>query len=296
MARLVIVTHQFDVFAYRTATDTKVRSPYLLFDVLRHLEELGHTWVVSRGPRPPSGDVALLHVDATIVAEEYLALASRYAGTINFGSRDISKRTVSRSLLAMGDDWEGKVIVKGNLNAGGFMEVNHNEIALRFGFPPPHPGVTKCPPYRVYERLDDVPDQAWNDPRLVVEKFTPDPDVGGGYALHTWVFMGSSERCTRMVTSDHISKAGDVLRYAPVEVPSQLRAQRERLGFDFGKFDFVMHDGQPMLLDANRTPGTATAIRPLVKAGAPKLATGLDELIRITLSLPTPQPQAAPVL
>ena len=296
MARLVIVTHQFDVFAYRTTTNTRVRSPYLLFDVLHHLEELGHTWVVSRGPRPPSGDVALLHVDATIVAEEYLAVASRYAGTINFGCRDISKRTVSRSLLAKGDDWEGKVIVKGNLNAGGFMEVNHNEIAVRFGFPPPHPEATRSPPYQVHERLNDVPDEVWSDATLVVEKFIPEPDADGGYALHTWVFMGSSERCTRLITSDHISKAGDVLRYEPVEVPAQLRAERERLGFDFGKFDFVMHDGQPMLLDANRTPGTATAIQALMKAGAPKLATGLDGLIRTVLNLPTRQPQAAPML
>lgn len=281
MAKLVVITHQFDFFAYRIGgPPAPVTSPYLLFDVLKHLQALGHTFEVTRGPSPRPGDVALLHVDSTIVDEQYLALASSYAGTINFGTRDISKRRVSRCLLAQGDAWDGKVIVKGNLNAGGYMEANHNEIALKFGFPQPHPGITKSPPYQVHDRLEDVPAEVWNDETRVVEKFIPEPDADGGFALHTWVFIGSSERCTRMVTSSEISKAGDVLRYTSAEIPQQLRAERERLGFDFGKFDFVMHDGEPVLLDANRTPGVAAAIRPLMKAGAPNLAEGLDELIR----------------
>jgi hypothetical protein len=44
-----------------------------------------------------------------------------------------------------------------------------------------------------------------------------------------------------------------------------------------------MHDGEPVLLDANRTPGVAAAIRPLMEAGAPKLAEGLGELIEARL-------------
>jgi hypothetical protein len=27
------------------------------------------------------------------------------------------------------------------------------------------------------------------------------------------------------------------------------------MGFDYGKFDYVMQEGQPVLLDANKTPG-----------------------------------------
>jgi hypothetical protein len=30
--------------------------------------------------------------------------------------------------------------------------------------------------------------------------------------------------------------------------------RREALGFDYGKFDYVEHDGEPILLDANKTP------------------------------------------
>jgi len=30
---------------------------------------------------------------------------------------------------------------------------------------------------------------------------------------------------------------------------------RRKLGFDYGKFDYVVHEGRAHLLDANRTPG-----------------------------------------
>lgn len=288
MARLVVITHEFDAFAFRRLDepDGPVRSPYLLFNVLRHLQQLGHDWRVAAGTEPRSGDVALLHVDSTIVGEDYLSLASHYAGTINFGTFDISKRKVSRLLLSRGDDWNGEVIVKTNLNSGANMEDNHNQFAIKHGRPLPHPGIAKAPPYAVLGGLDEVAGDVWDDPGLVVEKFIPEPDPDGGFALRTWVFMGPHERCTRMVTSDRISKAGNVVRYEPIKVPAELRRERERLGFDFGKFDFVMHEGQPVLLDANRTPGIAMALRDLMISGAPKLAAGLDALIRERMGSP----------
>ena len=279
MAKLVIVTHEYDVFAYRRRPGGPIHSPYLLFDLLPHLESLGHSGQETQGPIPVAGDVALLHVDATIVEKDYLALASNYGRAINFGTGDISKRAISSLRLSPGDSWDGRVIVKANLNAGGNMEEKHNNIARRKGRPEPHPGVTKVERYEVLERLDEIAEQVWSDPALVVERFLPEPDPDG-FALRTWVFMGRRERCTRTVAPTWIVKAGDAIRYEPVEVPDQLRAERERLNFDFGKFDFVMHEGAPVLLDTNRTPGTARAIEPLMKGGARNLAEGLDELMR----------------
>ena len=282
MASLVIVTHEFDAFAYRLPqAPEKVVSPYLLFDVLRHLETMGHSWRVATGASPLPGDAALLHVDSTIVHEEYLALRSRYACTINFGTADISKRKVSRSLLNEDDSWDGPVIIKANLNNSAIMEDIHNRKALRLGRSVPHPGVSRCAEYRVVSSLRNVPEGVWEDPALVVERFVPEPaDEGDGFVLRTWVFMGPRERCTRMVTPTSLSKAGDVIRYEAIQVPPELRAERERLKFDFGKFDFVMHDGAPILLDANRTPGVAAAIRPMMKAGARNLAEGLNALLK----------------
>jgi hypothetical protein len=279
LARLVVVTHELDRFAWRDA-DGVAGSPYLLFGVLRRLERLGHSWVVARGPKPVAGDIALLHVDSTVVEDEYLALQPHYAGTINFGVIDISKRKISRQLLAPGDDWAGPVIVKANLNCGGQMEQLHNRRARRRGVPEPHPGTQECSDYRVLDRLDAIEDEVWSDPTLVVERFLPERDAEDRFGYRTWVFMGPRERCTRFVTGSPISKGAGVLDYAPVEVPDRLREERQRLGFDFGGFDFVVHDGEPALLDANRTPGLAAALDQMIRAGHQNLAEGLDALIR----------------
>jgi hypothetical protein len=52
-----------------------------------------------------------------------------------------------------------------------------------------------------------------------------------------------------------IVKSTDIVRYEYLsEVPAELRRERERLGFDFGKFDYVLENGVARLLDANATP------------------------------------------
>ena len=278
MATLIILTHQYDAFLFRKQKDGPLTSPYLLFDVLQHLQKIGHTIRIVRGPNAPPGDAAFYHVDSTVAPREYVEIADRYPLAINFRTGDISKRKISRLLLGKGDSWAGPAIVKADLNNRGIIEDLHNRRAANAGRPVPHPGVIPSGKYVVLGSLTDVDEDVWSDPTLVVEKFVAEPDEQG-FALRTWVFMGPRERCTRFVTADRISKAADVLKYEPVEVPEQLRAERERLGFDFGKFDFVMHEGGPVLLDANRTPGIAQAIRPMMKKGALNLAEGLHAML-----------------
>ena len=279
MAKLVIVTHLYDVFARQLPADGTIVSSYLLSDVLRHLTVLGHSWVVTRGIMTVEADAALLHVDATRVGDEYLALARHYGRTINFGTNDISKRKVSSLLLEKGDGWDGRVVVKSNLNCAGAPEWRHNAGARQSGLPLPYPALRRGGPYVVLDRISDVGDEIWADDDLVVERFIPEVDEDGGYALRTWIFMGERERCTRTVNRDWIVKAAGAIKTEPVEVPAELRAERERLKFDFGKFDFVMSEGKPILLDANRTPGTANALETLIRAGSRNLAEGLHGLL-----------------
>lgn len=279
MATLDIIIHEYDQFSKWNFRWPPRSSGYLLFDVLEELKTFGHRSRIVSGPKHSHADVALLHVDATIVDDSYLALASRYARTINFGTGDISKRNVSTVRLARGDAWDGPVIVKGNLNAHGFKEAEHNRQATRRGRPIAHPDVHVTHAYQIASGMAEVGEQVWNDPDLIVERFVPEKD-GDAYVIRTWVFMGNSERCTRQVSFDPIVKASKVIRYEPTLIPDEIRAERERLNFDFGKFDFVIHRGEPVLLDTNRTPGVASAIRPMMKAGARNLAEGLDELLR----------------
>jgi hypothetical protein len=279
MATLVVVTHEYDSFLFRRDPSRRVTSAYLFFDVAKYLYEMGHRTLLARGPEAIEGDAALLHVDATIVSQEYRDLESRYERAFNFRTFDISKRHISRLILARNDRWDGPVIVKSNYNNKAIVEDVHNRLALEKGRPAPHPGIATVDEYRVLDRIDEVEERVWSDPALVVERFVPEQDGSGNFVLRTWVFMGPRERCTRFVTEDRISKAAGVLSYEPIEVPPKLRAERKRLGFDFGKFDFVMHDGEPVLLDANRTPGTAAAIREMMEKGARNLAEGMHELL-----------------
>ena len=41
----------------------------------------------------------------------------------------------------------------------------------------------------------------------------------------------------------------------------------------------MIHDGRAVLIDANKTPGTAASIRELMIRGAPNLADGFEALL-----------------
>jgi hypothetical protein len=91
--------------------------------------------------------------------------------------------------------------------------------------------------------------------------------------------MGDRERCTRHVCRDPIIKGDNVVSRTASPVPDALRVERNRLGFDYGKFDFVIHDGVPVLFDANRTPSSSLNLRQFLQEGMQNLALGLHELI-----------------
>ncbi len=280
MAKIVIITHEFDAFFRRRGWLLRKTCEFLIYDVMVELQRRGHELVLQQGTGSgrASGDVALLHVDRTVVPGDYLDYAKTFPLCLNIATADISKRKISGALLSRGDDWAGAVIVKTDLNNGGFAERRHHRHALRAGKSPDGP----CPPpteYRTYESLCDVPASAFADPALIVERFLAEPEPDG-FATRFWIFCGDRGRCARYVSSSRIGKASSTLRSEEVEVPDGLRAMREKLGFDYGKFDFVIHDGRAILLDANRTPGRPRNLIKRLAEGAPALADGFEQLIR----------------
>jgi hypothetical protein len=270
MPRIVVITHRFDKFDRRA---------YILTGVLEEVAHRGVVVQVTRGyKRFVPADLAILHVDNTELEPDYRTLASRYPRSLNSGVMNIGKRAVSGALLARDSAWNGPVIVKTELNAMGAPELFHNQVAILRRRPLPHPKVTALGEYVVHQAMRDVPDGVWRDPSRVVEKFIPESDPRG-FAMRTWVFMGARERCTRNVAPRPMIKAADVIVREPVDVPDELRAERRRLGFDFGKFDFVMHAGKAVLLDANPTPTAPENLSDEMRRGAKDLAEGLLELL-----------------
>ena len=224
--------------------------------------------VVQQGLRdPPDADVAVLHVDLTVVPEPYLALAARYPVCINGRVADISKRRVSRDLVARDDAYEGPVIVKTDRNIGGKRE---RELALALGgwkarlterivrrLPPSWTGRLKDDLYLPFERKAQVPSWVWREPSLVVERFMAQRE-GELYALNQWQFLGDSG-CVLTYFSDRpMVKYMNQVKQLPLHdrVPEEIRARRAELGFDYGKLDFLVTPEGGKLLDANRTPWT----------------------------------------
>lgn len=280
MARIVVVTHEHDRFVKPWYVDIGgSRSSYLLYDLLLVMEERGHDVEVVRGvDETVGGDLAVAHVDCTRTPERYLDFVRAFPRSVNAYVGDVSKRRVSEAVLEPGDDWDGPVIVKSDLNYGGRPEARHNRAARRRLQPPPHPDAEVLEEYERLDSVDEVPDRVWGDPSRVVERFVPERGPEG-YAMRTYVFMGEVERCRRHLSRGPVVKAENIVRSDEAAAPDGIRETRERLSFDFGKFDFVVHGGETVLLDANKTPGTTTRLRELVRTGESDLPDGLERML-----------------
>ncbi len=282
MATIVVLRHRFDAFRLEEPRFlARYRGRYMLAAVLAVLRERGHRILHTNRPdRAPPGDLLFLHVDCSVVPEEYLAAAARYPAAINAGVRDITKRRVSSLLVTPGDGWDGPVFVKTNLNFRGYPERVQNRNARLRLRRPPHAGLPPVREYRRYDSPAEVPDAIWRDPAYVVERFVTE-EIDGLYASRTYVFCGPAERCTLHLGRHPYVKAHNIVRSVPAEVPAALRAMRARMGFDYGKFDFVMQAGRPVLLDANKATGGVNnpALAERIRAGHVALADGVESFL-----------------
>lgn len=279
MARIAVITHEYDCFQQRRF-GLILRRRFLLQDLLRELRANGHRVDVTIGPdQTVKADAAVLHLDCSVIPPAYRELVNGYPTTVNGKALDITKRTVGGAGIGPDADWQGPVIVKSNYNSGGRGEHYHNREARRRGQPAPHPYVDGMMAYTVHDAVSQVPDEAWEDEHTVVERMIPEPDPQG-YAMRTWIFLGDKERCTRYVGPKPIIKGADIIAHAPCDVPDELREQRQRLGFDYGKFDFVVEDGKGVLLDANRTPGSSRSLGKALKAANAELAKGFSSFLK----------------
>lgn len=229
----------------------------------------GRRVLVHQGLKPPPpADLAILHVDLTVVPEAYRALARHYPYCLNAGVTDVSKRQISRHLVSADDSYDGPVMVKHDRNHAG-----HSESRLRIAeggawtrlgeaarrWLPRAWGGAGGPEYQVFERKGQVPRWVWRNADLVVERLFTEKH-GDDFVLHQWQFLGPRSLVSTLLGPAPLVKRTDGQRRLPKHhrVPEALWRRREELGVDFGKFDFVMHDGEPVLFDVNPTPHWGT--------------------------------------
>lgn len=200
-------------------------------------------------------DIAIVHVDLSVVPEEYVALAKRYPIVLNGELKDIRKSTYSRLQLKAGDPYTGKVIVKSNFNYAAVPERIAGVPLDPRGFSASFFGSPLD--YQIFDSPKAVPSIYFGDPNLIVEKFMPE-FVDGVYVTRAMLFLGDRVTCTRVASRDPIVKSANSIEAIQVEPHPDIMHLRKAMKFDYGKFDYVIHEDQALLLDANKTVGAPT--------------------------------------
>jgi len=227
-------------------------------------------------------DAAFLHVDLTVIPDEYLNFASRYPKVINGRVHDIRKSVISKNIISEDETYDGQVIVKTDLNAGGgperalifFKRAYHYLRRILPAWAKPF-GIYSQKDYTIFENPALVPRKFYRDPKLVVEKFLPEK-WGKIYCHRRYYFLGEKEVNQLWLSKDPLCFSGDeIVLNKPVE--PELRSLRKKFGFDYGVFDYVIRDGNIILFDVNKTPGVGSSLDFLDELWLAKLLNSLSD-------------------
>jgi len=250
-------------------------SRYFLAKLLKVWKQQGIKIHITAGPNYKPADVALLHVDTTVVADEYFDLSSRYPVVLNEKVKDILKTTISRYLLKKDDSYEGPVIVKTNENYGGINEfINAVKTGQSAWYDPEveRPWrkrvIMDSLKYPVFENLSTVPPGVWKNDKLIVEKFLPERLDNGDYRCRTYYFFGEQEFGAWMTSPKPVIKSSVANAVGLLdEIPQALRDIRNASGFNYGKFDYTEIDGEVYVYDMNKTPASSPRLIELFSNG-----------------------------
>ena len=291
--KIAVLLHQEDNI-FETTT-------YLLRLMMEAWTVQGHAVEIVRGVgRFVTADVIIPHLDMTVTPDPYRDFLARYPLVVNGRVMDVSKSKISSNIVRKGDVYDGPVIVKTEWNYGGIPDVRlrmkarpapsipqriigklASKLGLRRTGPTPWKFIETMDSdsYPVYSSLREVPVEVFENKNLVVEKFLPEVE-SGDYCLRYCYFFGDQEMNFLFKSQEKVVKASNSFHYEEAPVPPELRAIRRRMGFDYGKFDYVLREGKVVLFDANRTPSySALEARQLARRVAGQLAEGIVSLL-----------------
>ena len=257
-----------------TPENSRLKPNYLLGYLAELWEEAGCR--ITYGPiRTLDADIGIMHIDETWVSEEILPSNPRNLPLLNADVLNISKSFISANLVKQGSDYAGPVIIKTDANYFGLPELKQKKRwslkrLLRNKKAPAHLWrLFRELPQKSYPILDSVtavPNWVWKRNDLVVEKFLPER-VNGQFVLRLWIFLGEADYGAKVFSNEPVVKTGNMTHYEYLdEVPDSLREIRKKLNMDFGKFDYVMVDGEALLLDVNKTPSISAQRTPNSRA------------------------------
>ena len=265
---------------------------------VRHCAQFWRQWGIEvrfvQGPNADvEADLLIPHIDLSVIPDSYVLLFDKAKMVVNRHLIDIRKTTFSRNLVTPDDDYDGPVIVKTNLNYAGLPEKH------LFGKPPlgrrvgqvlrrfaetrslsklAYTSTLKPRGYPVYPSKDRLPRGVFTNSDLVVERFLPEKE-GDSYFIRLFYCLGTEYFTIRMRSTSPVIKGSNCTDPEFVESDPSIVAARREIGLDFGKLDYVMHDGRAVLLDVNRTPTLGRQIfsEELLDHVAGRLASGVRQ-------------------
>jgi hypothetical protein len=260
---------------------------YLIGLLAEKWREDGHDVdFVVQPKRPFSADLVLLHVDLSVVPNKYIKIAQRFPIVLNGSVLDIRKSTVSKNLLTADSDYEGPVIVKTDLNAGG----NPEHFYECFPFKERRPlrrwwnavcravsGVSAPQPpgkdYRLFNNIKQVPIDLARNSRYVIEKFLPEVR-DGLYYIRRCHILGDRSITQRMGTPSPIG-GGFAPFFEWIETNRQVLEVARGFGLDYGAIDYTEVDGCVNIFDINKTIGLGALEHEVVRENNAKVVARL---------------------
>ena len=231
-------------------------------------------------------DACFLHIDLSVVPDHYLEFASRYPVTINGSVTDVRKRRYSRNIVCDNDDYPHPVIVKTDLNFAGWPERFATygmsrcmllRLKRRLGLTKGE--ILRKDDYQVYASAADVPHGYFENPDYIVEKFLPERS-GESYCLNMLKFLGGTSISGRLFSKIPVITNASIERTERSEPHPEIFAIRRRLGIDYGKIDYCVHDGKVVILDVNKTIGLSPRNPPPeFLSYVCQIASGIDDFL-----------------
>lgn len=255
------------VVLHHDRTDAPRQRGYLIHSITPHLRKRGIEVLHHVGTQHvPIADAAMLHVDLSQVPERFRQAADRFPRGLNSRILDIRKRALTGRgdmVVRSPDPQSGPVLVKTDLNFAGWPEREVRRAGLR-GLPWREKwalwrapwGGSKAWAYTIYDSAAEVPPAVWRNRGLVVERFLPEQE-DDLFVLRWAFFLGSAVVGLKGLSREPVVRAGNTVRdpERQHELPRALLDYRASIGLDYGKIDYVMRDGLPVVLDVNKTIG-----------------------------------------
>lgn len=239
----------------------------LIYEMANIWQQDGHKvfYLYGTGKHIPA-DLIFVHVDLTVVPDSYLKFARQYPLCINGEVKDIRKSVLNNHQLQLDECWEGPVIVKSDYNCAGvperFRKGTRGKIEKKMlrifnslNLNSYHPKFRSSLDYQVFDHIKHVPKTFFHYSNIVIQKFIPEMD-NGKYCVRTVSFLGDHISPKRLMGSHPIVKGETAtdIEY-DIETHPEIVAKMKELKFDYGKFDYVVVDNTPILLDINKTVG-----------------------------------------